>query len=177
MLTLLAVCLPFVAVFVANYHLLFTVPKMEIVEKPEIKMVYIDRLGSYVKTSTFMLEVYQTTKKHNIECAELMGQFFDNAMIPEEQRRARYACVVKEFPKEVPDGFKVGVIPASAYVATMRDETGSLVALAQATRMTRFARQNNYSPAGYFLEFYTPGRLRVQQAETLQAVNKLDIGD
>lgn len=166
----LAVLLPFLALFVANYQLLFVPAAMQIVSRPALKMFYIERTGSYVKTSTFMLEVYQQTRRAGIFCTELMGQFFDNYAVPEEERRARFACVVDKWPAIVPAGFQQGEIAANDYVFMTRDETGTLVGLVQGEQMAAFAAEKGYIPKGYFLEFYTPGRVKVQRAETLMAV-------
>lgn len=166
----LALLLPFIALLVANYSLLFVQPEMQIVSRPAMKMLYVERNGSYVKTSTFMLEVYQNTLKAGIRCAELMGQFFDNYAAPEEQRRARFACVVDNLPTTIPPGFQVGEVPASDYVFMTRKDTGTLVGLVQGAQMAAYAEQQGMVPKGYFLEFYTPGRVKVQWAETLMAV-------
>lgn len=174
LITLLVIFLPIAAVFASNYNLIAGTPKMEIVERPAMKLLYIDHLGGYQKASTFIVDIYQMSNRENIACEDLIGIYYDTVVVPVEKRRSRYACVVKEFPETIPEGYKTMTIPAQTYAYTLRDEQGFLVNSLYGMHMTKFSQENGYATTGYFIEVYTPTRFKRGHAAMLQALRKPD---
>ena len=89
-------------------------------ERPAMKMIFKEHVGSYHKIVAVIQEVETWAKSKNIDCTQSFGEYIDDANMVEEIRlRSRGGCIVKDIPADLPEGFKSQEIPERSYVTAI----------------------------------------------------------
>ena len=123
--------------------------------RPAMKMIFKEHIGSYHKVVSVIQEVESWAKLHNIDCTQSFGEYIDDANMVEEIRlRSRGGCIVSEIPKELPEGFKSQEIPARSYVTAIFEGSPGIGPVKVYPKAAEFMREQGLVMDGPVIEIY-----------------------
>jgi len=124
-------------------------------DKPAMKMIYKEHVGSYHKIVSVIQEVEAWAKSQNIDCSQSFGEYIDDANMVEEIRlRSRGGCIVEDLPKELPEGFKSQEIPARKYVIAVFEGSPGIGPVKVYPKAGEYMKEKGLAMDGSVIEIY-----------------------
>ena len=115
-----------IAVASAGAYINFGLPKPPVpnfVDLPAMKVVYDEYRGTCYDFDQKLPPIVTKITAQKTVCEKAIGQFGNMAMfVGRDNLYCRLGCVVKDFPKTIPEGLKTEEIPARSYVAVPREK-------------------------------------------------------
>ena len=151
----IAVALISFGLFLANY--LGAFKGVDIVEASQgpFTTVYLEHVGPYHKVNKIIEQVEKFMASQGAPCGRTFGEYMDDPQNVEEARlRSRVGCIVQTSPANLPEGYKIGEIPARKYVVATFTGSPGIGPLKVYPRVNDFMLKQNLKQSGSVVEIY-----------------------